>query len=189
MLLQLAVGMMLLIACANVAHLLLGQAAGRAGEMATRVALGAGARRLVRQMLAETLVIAVPGGVLGLLLARVGLDAAGRPRAAGAAAASSEIAIDPTVLAFTSGVTLLTAMLFGLGPGVPARAAGASLHGAIGRADDGSRAVRRWHHAIVVTELALAQVLLIGAGLLLASFVAAQRVPLGFEPTGASPRT
>ena len=75
MLLQLAVGMMLLIACANVAHLLLGQAAKRQGEIAMRVALGAGRARLVRQMMVETLVIAVPGGLLGLVLARWGLDA------------------------------------------------------------------------------------------------------------------
>ena len=99
-LLQLAVGMMLLIACANVAHLLLGQAAGRSGEMTTRAALGAGRGRLVRQMLAETLVLAVPGGLLGLAIAAGSVNALlaaapdGLPRV-------SEIRLDPIVLGFT----------------------------------------------------------------------------------------
>ena len=104
-LMQLAVAMMLLIACANVAHLLLGQAAGRQGEMMARVALGAARGRLVRQLLAETMVIAIPGGVLGLLLAAWGLEALvaiaprGLPRL-------EEIGIQPIVLAFTVGTTL-----------------------------------------------------------------------------------
>jgi putative ABC transport system permease protein len=180
-LLQLAVGMMLLIACANVAHLLLGQAAKRQGEIAMRVALGAGRGRLMRQMMAETLVIAVPGGVLGLVLARWGLDALvvlapdTEPRA-------QAITIDPTVLVFTVGVTLATAILFGLGPAFQtsrgATAAQANLRVA------GDRAVKRWHRAIVVTELALTHVLLVGAGLLLASFAASQRVDLGFQLDG-----
>lgn len=180
-LLQLAVGMMLLIACANVAHLLLGQAARRQGEIAMRVALGAGRRRIVRQLMAETLVIAVPGGVLGLVLATWGLAAlvaiapAALPRL-------GEIGVNPIVLAFTTAVTLITALLFGLGPAFQstrsARAAQSNLRIA------GGRGVRRWHHAIVVTELALAEMLLVGAGLLLASFIASQRVDLGFQLEG-----
>ena len=182
-LLQAAVVMMLLIACANVAHLLLGQAAGRQGEMSTRVALGAGRGRLIRQLLAETLVIAIPGGLLGLLLAVWGLDALvalapqGLPRL-------QEIAIDPTVLAFTLAMTLATAVLFGLGPAISLARHGALVHIHPSFRLTGGRGVRRWHHAIVVTELALAQVLLVGAGLLLASFVATQRVPLGFATEG-----
>ena len=181
MLLQLAVGMMLLIACANVAHLLLGQAAGRQGEISMRVALGATRSRIVRQMLAETLVIAIPGGVLGLLLAAVGLELLVGV-APSALPRLQEIRVDPTVMAFTTGVTLVTAMLFGLGPAFQS-----SRHAAAAQSNvrvAGSRAVRRWHHAIVVTELALAEMLLIGAGLLLASFVASQRVALGFETDG-----
>jgi putative ABC transport system permease protein len=180
-LLQLAVGMMLLIACANVAHLLLGQAARRQGEIAMRVALGAGRGRVLRQLMAETLVIAVPGGILGLVLAIWGLSAlvavapAALPRV-------REIGVDPTVLAFTIGITLLTAMLFGIGPAFQttreATAAQSNLRIA------GGRGVRKWHHAIVVTELALAQMLLVGAGLLLASFVASQHVDLGFQLDG-----
>jgi putative ABC transport system permease protein len=183
MLLQLTVAVMLLIACANVAHLLLGQAVARQTEMATRVALGAGRARLLRQMLVETLVIAIPGGLLGLALAVVGLDLlvsaapAGLPRL-------HEIAIDRTVLAFTVGVTFATAAIFGLGPAWQlSRRASAAHSPAATRVTEG-RTVRRWHHAIVVTELAGAHVLLIGAGLLITSFVAAQRVPLGFETEG-----
>ena len=181
LLLQVAVGMMLLIACANVAHLLLGQAVGRQGEMIMRAALGAGRTRLMRQLLAETLVIAIPGGVLGLLLAVWGLDALvamaprGLPRV-------QDISIDPMVLAFTMTLTLMTAGLFGLGPAFQLAQQGSVTHAASRLTSGGS--IRRWHQAIVVAELTLAQVLLIGAGLLLASFEASQRVPLGFATDG-----
>jgi putative ABC transport system permease protein len=179
--LQFAVGVMLVIACANVAHLLLGQAARRQTEMAMRMALGAGRRRIVRQLMAETLVIAVPGGVIGVLLARWGLNAlvALAPRTL---PRLQEIAIDPVVLAFSVGLTLCTALLFGLGPAFQSSRVAASAHSSV-RSTSG-RTVRRWHHAIVVTELALAEVLLVGAGLLLASFVASQRVELGFRLDG-----
>jgi putative ABC transport system permease protein len=179
--LQFAVGVMLVIACANVAHLLLGQAARRQTEMAMRMALGAGRRRIVRQLMAETLVIAVPGGVIGVLLARWGLNAlvAMAPRTL---PRLQEIAIDPVVLAFSVGLTLCTALLFGLGPAFQSSRVAASAHSSV-RSTSG-RTVRRWHHAIVVTELALAEVLLVGAGLLLASFAASQRVELGFRLDG-----
>jgi putative ABC transport system permease protein len=182
-LLQLAVAMMLLIACANVAHLLLGLAAARRSEMATRVALGAGRSRLVRQLLVETLVIAIPGGVVGLVLAYAGIRALvvaappGLPRV-------GDIAIDPVVLAFTTGVTLVTALLFGLGPALQLSRAAALAEAQSTTRVSAARRIRRWHHAIVVTELAAAHVLLVGAGLLVASLLAAQRVPLGFETTG-----
>jgi predicted permease len=182
-LLQLAVAMMLLIACANVAHLLLGQAVVRQAEMATRVALGAGRRRLLRQMFIETLVIAVPGGLLGLALAMWGLELLvaaapqGLPRL-------HEIAVDPTVLGFTMAITLATAALFGLGPAWHlSRGATAGSPVSMTRVT-GGRTIRRWHHAIVVAELTAAHVLLIGAGLLITSFLAAQRIPLGFEAAG-----
>ena len=181
-LMQLAVAMMLLIACANVAHLLLGQAAGRQGEMMARVALGAARGRLVRQLLAETMVIAIPGGVLGLLLAAWGLDAL-------VAVAPStlprleEIGIHPMVLLFTTAITFLTAAIFGLGPALQLARPALTPNQASYRLTSGAN-VRRWHHAIVVTELAMAQVLLVGAGLLLASLMASQRVPLGFETDG-----
>lgn len=183
LLLQLAVGLMLAIGCANVANLILGQAAGRQAELATRVALGAGRWRLVRQLLAETLVIAVPGGLLGLLLALWGLDAlvglapAALPRV-------SEVGLDATVLAFTLAVTLATAVVFGLGPALTSARRSMADAARQGPRVAGDHAVRRWHQVMTVGELAVAQVLLVGAGLLLASFLAAQRVDLGFVPAG-----
>ena len=177
--------MMLLIACANVAHLLLGQAAGRVSEMSTRMALGAARGRLIRQVLAETLVIAVPGGLLGVVAGGVGRPGTGCRAASGDCHASTRSPWIMSVLAFTCGVTLADRV----------RSSGSarrsSSRGSVDRCKrsrdrrtTAARSVRRWHHAIVVGELAMAQVLLIGAGLLLASFVAAQRVPLGFESTG-----
>jgi putative ABC transport system permease protein len=183
LMLQLAVGAMLLIGCANVASLLLGQAAARQTELATRIALGASRWRLIRQLLLETLVLAVSSAGGALLVAVWGLDglvALAPPELP----RLEEIGIDGTVLAFTAGMTLAATILFGLGPAVRAsRAALAPGAHATNRMTSG-RGVRRWHRAMAVTELALAQVLLAGAGLLLASFAAAQRVDLGFEPEG-----
>jgi predicted permease len=178
-LLQIAVAVLLLIACANVAHLLLGQAATRQAEIAMRYALGADRSRIVRQLLIETLVIAVPGGIAGLAFAVAGVRALQMvapqnvPRLA-------EISIDPKVLSFTLAMTLVTAIVFGLGPAMQtARMTGDDL-GRIGQRVAGNRRVRRGHQALVIGELALAQALLVGAGLLLVSFVHATRIDLGF---------
>ena len=180
LMLQIAVAVLLLIACANVAHLLLGQAAGRHAEMSLRVALGAERTRLVRQLLVETLLIAIPGGVAGLALAYGGVRAlvavapANLPRLA-------EVSIDGTVLAFTIGITLVTSLVFGLGPAMQTARTSAGALAQVGPRLAGNRAVRRGHQAIVVGELALAQVLLVGAGLLLVSFVQATQIDLGFD--------
>src|SRR5262245_25289744 len=139
-LLQIAVAVLLLIACANVAHLLLGQAAGRQSEMFVRVALGAERLRLIRQLLVETLLIAVPGGVAGLALAAAGIRTlmavapATVPRLA-------EIGIDGRVLAFTTGMTLLTAVIFGAGPAlqVTGRSLAGTLRAGGGRTTTGTR--------------------------------------------------
>lgn len=178
-LLQVAVAVLLLIACANVAHLLLGQAAGRQAEMSLRVALGAGRAQLVRQLLAETLVIAIPGGLAGLGLATLGV------RALVAVAPASiprldEISIDGGVLAFSIAMTVLTALVFGLGPALHTARTSANDLAQNGDRVAGQRGVRRSHQAVVIGELALAQMLLVGAGLLLASFVEATRIDLGF---------
>lgn len=178
-LLQAAVAVLLLIACANVAHLLLGQAAGRHAEMSLRVALGAARSRLVGQLLAETLLIAIPGGIAGVALAMIGV------RALVAVAPASiprldEIAIDGSVLAFSIVITLATALVFGLGPALQTARTSANDLAQIGQRVAGHRGVRRGHQAVVIGELALAQVLLVGAGLLLASFMHATRVDLGF---------
>ncbi len=178
-LLQIAVAVLLLIACANVAHLLLGQAATRQAEISMRYALGADRSRIVRQLLVETLAIAVPGGIAGLAIAVAGVRALvlvaprNLPRLA-------EITVDPTVLLFTLAMTLLTAIVFGLGPAMQTARTSANDLGRIGQRVAGHRGVRRGHQAIVVGELALAQALLVGAGLLLVSFVHATRIDLGF---------
>lgn len=183
LMLQLAVAAMLLIGCANVASLLLGHAAGRQTELATRLALGATRWRVIRQMLLETLVLAVPSGLAALLLAVWSVDAL-RALAPAELPRADEIAIDGAVFAFTAAVTCAAAVLFGLGPAVRAsRAAGNPAARGVTRLT-GGRGVRRLHRDMAVAELAIAQVLLAGAGLLLASFVAAQQVELGFSADG-----
>ncbi|HUQ88534.1 MAG TPA: ABC transporter permease [Vicinamibacterales bacterium] len=178
-LLQIAVAVLLLIACANVAHLLLGQAATRQAEIAMRYALGADRARIVRQLLIETLMIAVPGGVAGLAVAIAGVRALvlvapqNLPRL-------SELTVDTTVLAFSIVMTLLTAIVFGLGPAMQTARTSANDLGRIGQRVAGHRGVRRGHQALVIGELALAQALLVGAGLLLVSFVHATQLDLGF---------
>jgi putative ABC transport system permease protein len=182
LLLQIAVAVLLLIACANVAHLLLGQAATRQAEISMRYALGADRGRIVRQLLIETLIIAVPGGIAGLALAIAGVRALvfvapqNLPRL-------GELSIDGVVLMFTLAMTLLTAIVFGLGPALQTARTSVNDLGRIGQRVAGSRSVRRGHHALVVGELALAQALLVGAGLLLVSFVHATRIDLGFAAT------
>jgi len=179
LLIQIAVAVLLLIACANVAHLLLGQAAGRQAEISLRVAMGADRSRIVRQLLVETLTIAVPGGVAGLVLAMAGVRVlvavapANLPRL-------SEIQIDATTLGFTLAMTLLTSLVFGLGPAMQTARTSANDLAQIGLRVAGNRRVRRGQQALVIGELALAQVLLVGAGLLLMSFVHATRTDLGF---------
>ena len=178
-LLQIAVAVLLLIACANVAHLLLGQAATRQAEISMRYALGADRSRIIRQLLIETLTIAVPGGVAGLVIAIAGVRALvlvaprNLPRLA-------EITVDPAVLLFTAAMTLVTALVFGLGPALQTARTSANDLGRIGQRVAGHRGVGRGHRALVVGELALAQALLVGAGLLLVSFVHATRIDLGF---------
>lgn len=179
-----AVGFVLLIACANVGNLLLARAEARQKEIAIRTALGAGRGRLVRQFLTESLVLAFIGSVVGLVAATWGLRALlavhpdSIPRVA-------EISLDGTVLAFTLGVTVVAGVLFGLAPllHLTVRSMSAALREGGQRTTAGSaRQVLR--RGLVVAELALAVVLVVGAGLMLRSFAALQRVDPGFEPEG-----
>src|SRR5687767_4305776 len=179
LLMQMAVALLLLIACANVAHLLLGQAAGRQAEISLRFAMGADRSRIVKQLLIETLTIAIPGGVAGLALATIGVRAliavapANLPRL-------GEIEIDGAALGFTILMTALTTLIFGLGPAMQTARTSANDLAQVAQRVAGNRRVRRGQQALVIGELALAQVLLVGAGLLLVSFVHATRIDLGF---------
>ncbi|HXW55614.1 MAG TPA: ABC transporter permease [Candidatus Cybelea sp.] len=174
-----AVGFVLLIACVNVANLLLARSTSRSREFAVRAALGAGKLRLVRQLLTESVVLALLGGALGLLFASWGTSAAlghlptALPRA-------NEVGIDPRVLLFTAAITTLAGVLFGLGPAVTISRP--NLQDTLkesGRGSSGSR--HRAHRALVIVEMALALILLTGAGLMLRTLVELWNVDPGFN--------
>jgi putative ABC transport system permease protein len=176
-----AVSFVLLIACANVANLLLAHASSREQELAVRATLGAGRGRLVRQLLTESLLLALAGGLLGLLLAYWGVGAL-RLLVPGNTPRMEEVRLDPSVLAFTFCVSLLTGLFFGLAPAwhVARTDLRESLN-KIGRGSSASRASRRLRAALVVSELALAVLLLVGAGLLIRSFSRLLEVSPGFQ--------
>src|SRR6185436_19946988 len=175
-----AVGFVLLIACTNVANLLMARASARERELALRAAIGAGRARLVRQLLTESLLLSTVGGVAGLVLAwaglrtLVGVAPADLPRL-------SAIAIDTPVLVFTAVIVLATGILFGLLPAL--QAARSSVVPTLKEGGRGATSAGRGaRRALVTIEVALAVVLLVGAGLMIRSFVNLQHVDLGFAP-------
>ena len=177
-----AVGLVLLIACANVANLLLSRAAAREKEIAVRAALGAGRSRIVRQLLTESLLLATLGSLLGLALAWVGIKAlvAISP---GDLVNLRHVGLNLTVLAWTMGISLITGIVFGLVPALEATRL--DLNGALkeGKGTEGqSPRSRRLQSALVVTEVALALILLANAGLLVKSFNRLQNIDRGFNP-------
>lgn len=174
-----AVGFVLLIACVNVANLLLARSTGRAHEFAIRAALGAGQGRIVRQLLTESMLLAVIGGGLGVLLAAAGTQAAlgvlptTLPRA-------TDVVVDGRVLLFAGSISLLAGICFGLVPALKTRKPG--VHETLkegGRGGSGAR--HRAQGALVAAEMALALVLLIGAGLMVRTLAALWNVNPGFE--------
>ena len=177
-----AVAFVLLIACVNVANLLLAQASAREKEISIRAAMGAGRARIVRQFLTESMVLAVVGGALGLFLAYWGVYALrllvpeNFPR-------MNEVGVDPLVLFFTFGISLLTGLVFGLAP--TWHVGRANLGDALketGQSTSAARGTRRLRGILAVSEIALAALLLVGAGLLIRSFQHLLEVNPGFEP-------
>jgi putative ABC transport system permease protein len=176
-----AVAFVLLIACANVANLLLARATSRAKELAVRSALGAASGRLLRQLLTESMVLSIAGALVGVLMAAWGLELAKSitsewlPR-------SWEIAINAPVLLFTVTAALVTGIVFGLAPGLHVTRSELNDTLKSGGRSTGTAGQQRLRTAFVITEVALAFVLLIGAGLLIRSFQQLQSVRPGFRP-------
>ncbi|MGB2671582.1 MAG: ABC transporter permease [Candidatus Acidiferrum sp.] len=178
-----AVGFLLLIACANVANLLLARSMGRSREFAIRAALGANSMRVIRQLLTESMVLAGLGGALGLLLAFWGTKAV-LGTLPGALPRANEVSLDSRVLLFTLALSLFAGIIFGLAPALKtARVNLEEILKESGRGSSGAR--QRLQGVFVAVEVAMALVLLVGAGLMVRSLAALWRVDPGFNPSHA----
>jgi len=180
-----AVALVLLVACANVANLVIARAFGRERELAVRTALGAGRRRLVHQLVTESLVLAAFGGGLGLLVGLMGMELLtafappGTPRL-------EEVGFDASVFAFALGATLLTGLLFGLVPALVVSRTPLTVALHEGGRGGSSAGRARLRSGLVVAELALGLALLVGAGLLIRTLGSLQRVDPGFRTAGVA---
>ncbi len=179
-----AVGLVLLIACANVASLLLARAPGRKREIAIRTAVGAGRGQIVRQLLTESVMLSLAGGVLGMAAGYAGIHAllAINPHIPRIGAGGANVSLDWRVAGFTLGLSLLTGVLFGLIPALGASRTDLSSALREGGSSVGGFRQNKMRSLLVTTEMALALVLLIGAALLIRSFIALRRVDPGFDP-------
>ena len=182
-----AVGAVLLIACANIGSLMLSRASSRRRELAVRAALGAGMKRILRQLVTESLLLSIAGGLVGIGLAAWALNAlVGWIQDRLPLPLLSEITLDPTVLVFAAGITILTAVVCGLAPAVGST--GESLVAALregARGLSGAARGRFLRHVFVTGEIALAVIVLCGAGVLGRSLMQLQSVNPGFKPTAA----
>ncbi|HZI29410.1 MAG TPA: ABC transporter permease [Gemmatimonadaceae bacterium] len=178
-----AVGFVLLIACVNVANLMLARGESRRKEIAIRSAMGASRARVTRQALTESLLFAIAGGVLGLLAAIGGVGAL-RALAPSSVPRVDEVAVDPMVMLFAIGVTLLTGMLFGMGPALRAVRddAAESLKEGGKTSSGNARGLGRMRRTLAVSEIALAVVALSGGGMMMRSLWHLQAIDLGFRP-------
>src|SRR5262249_49479152 len=179
-----AVGFVLLIACANVANLMMARAAGRQKEMAIRLAIGARRSSLVRQLLVESIMLSLAAGLLGTLLSLWGVEALVRlqPNSYSYLGLKDLAHVDGSVLGFTLGVSLLTGILFGLIPALQSSRPDLSQWLKQGGQGGDAAGHRRARNALVIAEIAMAMVLLSGAGLLIQSFLNLRRADLGFNP-------
>jgi predicted permease len=178
-----AAGLVLLIACLNVANLFLARSVAQSRDTAIRTALGAGSRRLVSQRLSESIVIAVAGGLVGSATAYWGVRTllAVSPESL---ARAEQVGFDPLLLGFAIAVTVLTGLLFGAAPAIRATRAdpNEAMHEG-SRGNTGGRSSRRARSVLVASQVCVALMLLVGAGVLIRAFVAQQRVDLGFDPS------